>query len=157
MIQSLFSSLGPWAWIIIGLALLAAETVLPGVYLIWFGAAGLTTGLISLGMWNQPFWTWQAQGLIFALFSVAYVLLARRYLKTGNDHSDQPLLNKREASLIGRTSTLTEAISDGFGRVKIDDSIWRVTGPDLEAGSRVVVTGANGQILTVELAPQTAP
>ena len=156
MIQTFFLSLGPWAWIIIGLALLGAETVLPGVYLIWFGAAGLTTGLLSLTLWDQPLWTWQLQGLIFALFSIAYVLLARRYLKSGNGLTDQPLLNKREASLIGRTLTLTEAISDGFGRVKIDDSIWRVTGPDLEAGSRVIVTGANGQILKVERANETA-
>jgi membrane protein implicated in regulation of membrane protease activity len=45
---------------------------------------------------------------------------------------------------------LTEPIVEGSGRVAIDDSIWQVRGPDAPAGTRVVVTGADGSVLTVK-------
>lgn len=150
MFQSLNDTLGPWAWVIFGLVVLAAEIFLPGVYLMWFGLAAITTGLISLGLWAESFWQWQIQLLVFGFLSLAYVLIARRYLKSGAQISDQPLLNNREGSLIGRTATLSEAIVEGYGRIKLDDSIWRVEGQDAPIGTRVVVTGANAQILRVE-------
>ena len=150
MLQSITQTLGPWAWIIFGLLLLIVEIFLPGVYFIWFGLAAATTGILSLIFWEQAFWAWQLQGICFALLSLIYVLLARRYFKSAGEASDEPLLNNREASLIGRTATLTEAITNGYGRVKLDDSTWRVTGEDAPLGSRVLITGADAQVLRVE-------
>lgn len=148
-------TLGPWSWVIVGLILLTAEIFLPGVYLFWFGLAAVTTGVISLGIWEMGFWIWQIQGICFAALSLVFVLLARRYLKSNADTSDEPLLNNREASLIGRIATLSEAITNGYGRVKLDDSTWRVEGDDAPIGTRVVIIGANAQILRVE--PVTLP
>jgi membrane-bound ClpP family serine protease len=34
--------------------------------------------------------------------------------------------------------------------VKVDDSIWRAVGPDIEAGARVRVTGVRDAVLVVE-------
>jgi inner membrane protein len=45
--------------------------------------------------------------------------------------------------------TLEKPIVDGFGTVRIDDTIWRVAGPDVPAGSRVRVVQADGANLTV--------
>ena len=45
--------------------------------------------------------------------------------------------------MIGRTATLTEPITEGRGRIKLGDTMWRVTGPDLPAGTQVRVTGAD--------------
>src|SRR5262249_60004346 len=66
--------------------------------------------------------------------------------------SDQPLLNRRSEQQIGKVATLTEPIKDGQGRVRIGDTIWRVTGPDLPAGAQVRVTAATaaGLELVVE-------
>jgi hypothetical protein len=44
---------------------------------------------------------------------------------------------------------LDEPIVNGRGALKIGDSIWHITGPDLAAGRKVVVTGAEGVTLTV--------
>ena len=48
-----------------------------------------------------------------------------------------PFLNKRAEALVGRVFTLEKPIIDGAGTVRIDDTIWRVAGPDAPAGSRV--------------------
>jgi membrane protein implicated in regulation of membrane protease activity len=39
---------------------------------------------------------------------------------------------------------LAEPIVNGQGRVRIDDTNWRLTGPDLPAGTRVKVIGTDG-------------
>jgi membrane protein implicated in regulation of membrane protease activity len=46
--------------------------------------------------------------------------------------------------------TLDRPIVDGVGAVRIDDTVWRVNGPDCPAGSRVRVARANGADLLVE-------
>jgi hypothetical protein len=45
---------------------------------------------------------------------------------------------------------LAAPIVDGHGQVKIDDTNWRITGPDLPSGTRVKVIGADGAVLKVE-------
>ena len=47
---------------------------------------------------------------------------------------------------------MDEAIVNGRGQVKVDDSTWRVEGVDLPAGTAVVVKGVRGTILVVERA-----
>ena len=49
-------------------------------------------------------------------------------------------------------SAQEKPIVDGFGTVRIDDTIWRVAGPDAPAGSRVRVIQADGANLTVAAA-----
>jgi hypothetical protein len=48
--------------------------------------------------------------------------------------------------------TLDEPIVDGRGSVKLDDTRWRVSGPDLPAGAHVVVSGVDGS--TLEVSPR---
>ena len=60
------------------------------------------------------------------------------------------MLNRRPESYIGRTFTLENPIVDGVGRVRIDDTIWRVSGPDSPAGSQVRIMRAEGPNLFVE-------
>ena len=60
------------------------------------------------------------------------------------------MLNRRNEALIGRVFTLEQPIVDGIGTVRIDDTVWRVNGPECPAGSRVRVTQADGATLAVE-------
>jgi hypothetical protein len=39
---------------------------------------------------------------------------------------------------------------DGAGTVRVDDSVWRVTGPDIPAGRRIKVVSIHGTALHVE-------
>ena len=41
MIERIVAELGPWSWWVLGLVLLAAEILMPGVFLIWIGIAAM--------------------------------------------------------------------------------------------------------------------
>ena len=149
MIQQFFVEQGPWAWLILGLVLLALEIAAPGTMFLWFGVAALAVGCISfivdLG--------WQSAFILFAILSLFSVLAGRMILRrTAKTASDQPMLNKRAQALVGQIYQLDRPIENGQGRVKVHDSYWRVTGPDCPAGSKVQVTGGEGTLLEVELA-----
>ena len=64
---------------------------------------------------------------------------------------DRPFLNRRAEGFVGRIFMLDKPIVDGSGTIRLDDTIWRVTGPDVPAGSRVKVAHADGASLLVEL------
>jgi len=146
----LVGSFGPWGWFIAGLLLLVAELVLPGVFLMWVGIAALILGVFSLILWPYPFWGWQLQAVLFAVFSVVSILVGRKLLSRRETASDQPFLNQRTASLVGRSAVLREPITDGRGRIHIDDTSWIVEGPDLPAGTHVKIVSADGRSLRVE-------
>ncbi len=150
MIQKLVVDLGPWSWWIFAAVLLVAELAAPGVFLIWIGAAALVVGAISLALWDTALWSWQIQLLVFAALSVVFAILGRRLYGKDRAPSDEPFLNQREASLIGRTATLESPISEGRGRIRLDDTWWPVQGQDQPAGTRVRIAAAHGRTLTVE-------
>ena len=151
MIMQWLTELGPWNWMVLGAVLLTLEIVAPGAYLLWRGIAAILTGTLSLQLWESAFWVWQVQVLVFLALSIASVLVGRRFFSSrGQDDTDQPLLNQRERQLVGRTATLEEAIANGYGRVRLGDTLWRVAGPDLPAGTRVRVVSAESGELKVE-------
>ncbi|MCF2525453.1 NfeD family protein [Bradyrhizobium sp. G127] len=141
----LLSKLGTWNWLIIGIVLMGIETFAPGVFMLWLGLAALIVGVLSFGI----AWSWQAQILVFAVLSIAMVPLWRNFSRRNARPTDKPFLNKRAEGLIGRVFTLEKPIVDGIGTVKIDDTVWRVSGPDTPAGSRVKIVSADGASLQV--------
>lgn len=150
MFASIFSELGPWNWMVLGFALLAFEILVPGVFLLWIGIAAILTGALSLQLWGWEWWTWQVQVLVFLALALVSAFAGRRIMSATERESDQPLLNRRSEQMVGRTATLAEPIADGFGRIRLGDTIWRVSGPDLPAGTRVRVVAAHGGDLIVE-------
>ncbi len=154
MMMPIISKLGPWSWVVLGLILLGLEIFAPGVYLLWVGIAALIVGAASLVLWETGFWGWQVQVLLFLVLSLASAWLGRKLVVSRQDNTDQPLLNRRSEQMIGRTATLAEPIRDGRGRIQLGDTLWRVCGPDLPAGTRVrVVAAADADLeLTVEKA-----
>jgi membrane protein implicated in regulation of membrane protease activity len=145
----MFVTLGTWNWLIFGFILMALELAAPGIFLFWFGLAALLVGLVSFAVHPQ----WQAQLLMFAVFALAAVPVWRRLASSQSSLSQSnPFLNRRTAALVGREFTLEKPIIDGSGTVRIDDTIWRVAGPDVPAGSRVKVVQVDGANLTVAAA-----
>lgn len=146
MIMAIFDMLGGWTWWILGLALLAVEVIAPGFFFLWFGVAAILIGVSALLI----DWPWQLQIVGFGILSVISAVIGRKLLGYRDVQSEDPHLNIRTARLKGRTFVLSEPITAGSGRMKVDDSVWRVTGPDLPAGATVMVTGSDGTTLTVE-------
>ena len=153
MLERIFGELGPWNWMVLGFALLALEILVPGVFLLWIGLAALIVGALSLMLWNANFWIWEIQILVFLVLALICAFGGKRFMGSHGDDSDQPLLNRRGDQLIGRTATLTEPIENGRGRIKIGDTMWRVSGPDLPAGSKVRVKAATDLDLELVVEP----
>jgi len=141
----LFLHYGPWSWLVVGLVLMALEVAAPGVFLFWLGLAALLTGLLS-GVVHM---SWEIQLIAFAVLALAAVPIWRRMARAKSSEPEHDFLNRRSDALVGRVFTLDKPIQDGFGTVRVDDTIWRVAGPDTPAGSRVRVVHADGASLTV--------
>ena len=136
------------AWLVSGLALCALETLAPGAFFIWFGAAAAIVGAVD---YFAPMYL-RTQLLLFGALIVALVLVGRRVY--GSYAADPgPLPQSRAHALIGESFFLDEPIERGFGRIRVGDSSWRVAGADCPAGVKVrVVAVVDGSLLRVERA-----
>jgi inner membrane protein len=135
-----------WLWWTAGVALIAAEIIAPGFFLMWLGGAALVTGgLAFLLPISIPL-----QVGIFAVLAIAAVYAARQWLVQNPITSDDPMLNDRSARMIGDVVTVVNAITNGEGRVQIGDAQWIASGPDTPVGGRVRITGMQGSTLVVE-------
>lgn len=140
-----------WHWLIAGILLIGAEALLPGTYLLWPGIAAFLTGMIA---YMAPSLGWEIHAAIFAVLTVLAAVGGRKlYSRLKEPASAALLLNKRAAQLVGTVHTLDTPILDGYGRMRLGDATWKVSGPDLPTGSRVTVVGADGIVLRVEPRP----
>ena len=139
----------PWLWLAGGVLLCAAEALAPGVFLIWLGAAAVGTGVLLVFAAFSIEW----QLLVFCGLALVSVAVGRRVYGPASANTDRPFLNRRAEALIGRLVVLHDAIQNGEGRARIDDTVWRVAGPDLPAGARVrIVAVVDSGLLRVEAA-----
>ncbi len=150
-IADLLNEWGGWTWLILAALLFFLDIAAPGLFLLWFGVAAAGTGVAVFTTGLE--WPWQIA--LFSALSVVSLVLGRGLFSSSKISTDKPLLNQRGAQLVGQIFALEEPIVAGRGRVKAGDVIWNVTGPDLNAGARVIVTGADGGRLVVE--EHTAP
>jgi inner membrane protein len=140
-----FEQLLYWHWWMGGLVFLTLEAMVPGAIFLWVGISAFAVGLLT---WAAPSLAWEIQFTVFAVLSIVSVFAWRKYRP--NVVSDQPSLNRRGESYVGRQFTLEQAVVNGTGKLRVDDSQWRITGPDLPVGARVRVTRAEGATLHVE-------
>jgi len=136
-------------WAAVALLLFAAETLAPGIFMLWLGFAATAVFLVVLA-W--PELSLLAQAALFVVLSFVSILVYRQWFRGHERPSDQPMLNRRAEQLIGRVVPLESAIVNGSGRVQIADAYWDVSGPDLPTGSIVRVVAVDGMTLQVEAA-----
>ena len=136
-----------WHWLIMAVALIILEILMPGAYFLWMGVSAAAVGC---AMFIFPEMPWLTQILIFAALSVITVVIYKTHQKKNPIVTDEPALNRRGEQYIGRTLILTEAIVNGTGKTKVDDSTWNVTGADMEVGESVRVVAIEGSTFIVE-------
>jgi membrane protein implicated in regulation of membrane protease activity len=136
-----------WYWWVIALILLVVEILAPGFFFLWMAISGFVTGAM---VFLIPAISMNVQVLVFALLSVATIIVWKFYGKKHPIESDHPLLNKRGAQYIGRVFNLYKPIINGQGKIKVDDSIWKVHGEDCTIDNRVKVIAVRGTVFDVE-------
>ena len=139
-----------WHWLIAAVVLITLEMmVMPAVYFLWMGISAGIVGVLMMALPKLPF---MAQIIVFTVIAVVSLVVHKRYLKNNPPETDEPTLNRRGEQYIGRVFTLEEAIVNGVGKIKVDDSIWKVMGEDLAEGEKVKVSGIDGTVFKVEAA-----
>lgn len=137
-----------WHWWVFGIVLIILELFAPGAFFMWLGIAA---GVVGVVLFLIPDMSWQTQWIIFAVLSVVSVIAWRMFANKKPAESDHPTLNRRGEQYVGRTFTLAEPINNGIGKIKVDDSMWKIEGEDCPAGSKIKVVQADGAMLKVEL------
>jgi membrane protein implicated in regulation of membrane protease activity len=138
----------PWTWAIVGLALCIMEVMAPGIFLLWIGVAAFANAVLLLVTPLSIEWLL----VTFCVFTVVSVLAGRKIYGAKDISTDAPFLNRRADALIGRETRLHAAIENGVGLAQIDDTVWRVSGPELPQGARVKIVGMtqDGTMLRIE-------
>ncbi|GGZ92799.1 NfeD family protein [Ignatzschineria ureiclastica] len=146
--MSLFSSFSPMmVWLILGAILILLEMLVPGVFLFWLGIAALIVGALL------HFFTFSVmmQILLFAILSIITVLIGIKTYKRGEkDIRSQDPNQVRGAEYIGKIYTITTAVEEGEGRLPLGDSVWRIAGENIPAGSKIRITKVTGNTLNYE-------
>ena len=148
----LLMTLGAWNWVVLGFVLLLLELIFPGVFFVWLGLGALLTALVSLLFYHLP-WvaSWEVEVIFFLIFSIIMVLIGRNFFRRDRE-TDEPLLNRRTDQIIGKRVVLEEPVRDGKGRIRVDDTIWRIKGPNLPEGTEVKVIAFDNGVFTIEKA-----
>jgi membrane protein implicated in regulation of membrane protease activity len=138
-----------FAWGAAALLLFAAEALAPGAFMLWLGFAAV---VVFIAVLLVPGLSLLAQVAAFVVLSFVSIQIYRTWFRGRERQSDQPMLNRRVAQLVGRVVPLERGIVNGRGRVQIADALWDVVGPELPAGAPVRIVGADGMTLRVEAA-----
>jgi membrane protein implicated in regulation of membrane protease activity len=137
-----------WHWWIIGIILIMLELFAPGAFFLWMGIAAGLVGVILLA---APEMGWQYQFIVFSFVSVVSIVLWRIYLNKHPIETDKPTLNRRGEQYVGRVFTLTVPIVDGVGKIKVDDTMWKIEGDDCDTGTKVKISEADGAVLKIDV------
>jgi membrane protein implicated in regulation of membrane protease activity len=134
-----------WGWIVVGAALLAAETVVDAqFYLVFFGAAALVTGGLVLGFGPLPP---GSDWALFGVLSIAGTAAFRRRLYETIRRTDGEV----SQGTVGEVAIARESIPPGGqGRVELRGTTWdgHNTGDHaIRKGERVRVVATNGLVL----------
>ncbi|MFQ5984982.1 MAG: NfeD family protein [Alphaproteobacteria bacterium] len=138
-----------WHWWVLAALLIAIEVLAPSTVLLWPGIAAGIVGLVVLAAGAIG---WEFQVLLFAVLSVTSVVAWRYYARLHPARSHGPDPSRRAEQYIGRLFTLEEPIVNRRGKLRVEDTIWKIEGEDLNAGTHVRVVDVDGVILKVEQA-----
>jgi len=134
-------------WIIAGIALLIAEVIAPGFWLLSVAVGCFTAALAGVLPFGVVF-----QVLAFATGTVLSAALLRPFLlrRRGGHH-----VRTNVDALIGKTGVVVERIDSlqRTGRVIVDGEDWRGAALDdgiIESGTRITVVAVDGATLKVD-------
>lgn len=138
--------LTPWHWLTVAVVIIVVEMMMGTYFLLWVGFAAAATALIQWAFGIG----WQVQMIVFFLLSLISIVAWHFYAKANPEADPLPHLNKRGQQHIGRTFNLSHAIVNGYGKINVNDSTWKVQGEDLPKGAKVIVINIVGTTLIVE-------
>lgn len=154
--QGFMEWLGEWGkpeiiWFVIGLVLIISEFAMPGLIIIFFGFGAILTAILCI-IFD---FSLNIQLLLFTIFSLASLLLLRKYLKNIFYGKIKPTATdlEDESEYVGRKAVVVSKIeAGGEGKIELDGSHWSATSNEtIDAGTRVKITAHKN--LTMKVKP----
>jgi membrane protein implicated in regulation of membrane protease activity len=137
-----------WVWMLLGMALLLAELVLPtDFFLFFFGVAALLVGIVVGSGLAGPAWLpW----MLFAVLAIASLVVLRRPLR---ERLARGATSSGRDRLIGEVARLVGDLRPGdVGKAELRGTIWSVRSREagtIAAGRRARVERVEGLTLWV--------
>ncbi len=137
-----------WTWMLLGIALLGAEMIVPGgFFMLFFGFGAIIVGIAVLIGLGGPDWM---QWLLFSAASIAMIVLLRKkaleLLHPANGAKDVD-------SLVGATAISLDVIAPGqVGKVELRGSSWNghnLSSAAIQKGHRCRVERVEGLTLFI--------
>lgn len=135
-------------WLLIAGIFIIIELLTFTYLFLWLALAALIVALVAYISPVPLTLTWQL--IVFSVLSIVVVVVWLKLHKKSQDSLGDNRMNNRAFRYVGRTVTIHEAIVNGDGKVRIDDSYWRVQGKDMPVGTKVKITDCDGVLLHVE-------
>ncbi|MEY3201868.1 MAG: hypothetical protein RIR70_1418 [Pseudomonadota bacterium] len=139
-----------WHWVVLGLALIVAELMVPAFVLLWFGVAALLVGAL---VWIVPGLSAVAQILTLSVLSGGLIALWFRIVKPG---MHKTRLGQADSDLIGQAGLLISDVapfkrgSVRFQRPLLGADVWEcLSDEEIAAGARVKVLSVEGSLVKV--------
>jgi membrane protein implicated in regulation of membrane protease activity len=134
-------------WFIIGLILLLAEFLLPGLIIIFFGIGAwftsLATGLFEISI--------NFQIIIFLVSSVVLLVVLRKYLKNKffREKSGQDV--SLEDEFINKTAEAETDFKSGHGKIMFKGTLWNaISNEEIKKGDYVKIVSKDSITLNVK-------
>jgi membrane protein implicated in regulation of membrane protease activity len=143
-----------WFWLGLTFALLAVEALIaPTGFFLGMGTAAAAVALVTF-IFPDLSWLWALT--LFAMLTVVagwvwWVMVRSRSAR----NSEAPELNLKARQLLGYRGVLDQALRNGKGKLRVNDSPWMVEADqDYPAGTRVEVVRVRGIVLEVKSLPE---
>jgi membrane protein implicated in regulation of membrane protease activity len=137
-------------WILIAVVCGSIEIFTMGFWFLWLALAAL---LVAVGVRLEWLGSLQLQLMLFALFTLIFIIFTRplvvKLFKTQDTISNVK-------ALVGQHGISTTNLAPlQYGQVKVNGEIWTaLSQSEINADTRIVVTGIDGVKLIVEEAAQ---
>jgi membrane protein implicated in regulation of membrane protease activity len=134
-------------WLLAGVVLVGAETISGELFLLMLGGGALAAAAgaaFGLG--------WLGSAVVFAIVSVALLLVARPVLRRRME-ANLPSLDTHHRTMTGRSAEVVERVDGESGRVRIAGELWSARSLDghevIEAGTTATVMEVSGAVALV--------
>ena len=145
-------SFSPYVWwFIIGIVLILAEFLIPGLVVVFFGAAALLVSLLAYLGWVDAF---SSQLLLFVILSLT-LLFSLRWLVKSWFVGDSEAAEESDSlsDYIGKEALCLTRFSaeEPYGKVEFKGATWKAKcESSLSEGARVEIRSVEGLCLNVE-------
>jgi len=148
----LVSSLSPAIWLVFGIVLILTELMATSVIMVFFGAGALIVAALTLAGVTTSI---SAQVGVFAISSLALLLLARKHLRKVFVGKYGTSAAQNNSSFVGMTTRISDVTEYGDMKVVVNGASWKALHEaPLPVGTPVRVTAVEG--IAMRVAPISA-